>query len=57
MKIYKWDDSLLNYKQLGETITGEAAGHNFGKVALSADGKTLAIGGKYNIQMAHIMAM
>jgi len=48
VKIYKWDDGLLNYKQLGETITGEEGGDNFSEVSLSSDGKTLAIGGRYN---------
>mmetsp|Transcript_2280 Transcript_2280/g.4349 ORF Transcript_2280/g.4349 Transcript_2280/m.4349 type:complete len:325 (+) Transcript_2280:88-1062(+) len=48
VKIYKWDDGLLNYKQLGETIDGEAAGDNFSEVSLSSNGKTLAFGGECN---------
>jgi hypothetical protein len=37
------------WKQLGQNITGEADGDNFGgSVSLSEDGKTLAIGAKVN---------
>jgi len=49
VKIYGWDEAALDYKQLGQTINGEAAHDNLGlSVALSSDGKTLAIGAPNN---------
>ena len=49
VKIYKWDEGSSNYEPLGGTIIGDATGDNFGhSVAISIDGKTLAIGGRFN---------
>jgi len=45
VKVYGWDEAALEYKQLGQSINGEASHDRFGtSVSLSADGKTLAIG-------------
>ena len=48
VKVYWWDEAALNYKQLGDSITGETAGDRFGTVTVSAgtDGKVLAVGTK-----------
>jgi len=44
--VYRWDETVLNYEQLGSHIYGEAAGDQFGlSVALSSNGTTLAVGG------------
>eukprot|EP00581_Thalassiosira_minuscula_P016967 CAMPEP_0183713310 /NCGR_PEP_ID=MMETSP0737-20130205/8184_1 /TAXON_ID=385413 /ORGANISM="Thalassiosira miniscula, Strain CCMP1093" /LENGTH=891 /DNA_ID=CAMNT_0025942077 /DNA_START=44 /DNA_END=2719 /DNA_ORIENTATION=+ len=49
VNIYGWDDTLSAYTKLGETIRGDAVGDSSGKaVALSKDGKTLAIGAPWN---------
>eukprot|EP00978_Attheya_sp_CCMP212_P038522 scaffold191813_cov45-Attheya_sp.AAC.1 len=49
VRVYVWDNGAVNYKQRGRDIDGEAAGDQAGlSVALSADGKTLAIGAPYN---------
>jgi len=45
-KIYRWDQTLSDYRQIGETITGKDAYDYFGwSVSLSADASTLAIAG------------
>jgi len=45
VRIYHWDEATFNYEKLAQDIVGDAAGDNFGvAVALSADGKTVAIG-------------
>jgi len=47
--VYFWDEGSTNYEPLGEPIIGKAAGDMFGvSVALSEDGKTLAIGARGN---------
>ena len=43
------DDFGSSWKQLGQDITGDANGDQFGvSISLSDDGKTLAIGAEYN---------
>jgi hypothetical protein len=45
VRIYKWNQNLLSWNQLGLDIDGEAANDNSGSsVSLSADGLTVAIG-------------
>ena len=49
VKVLKWDESSSHYKQLGDPILGEGDKHNFGySLALSSDGKTLVIGGRWS---------
>ena len=43
-----WDRTLIAWQQLGLDIDGEAAGDHSGRVALSADGQTVAIGASGN---------
>ncbi|KAL3823266.1 hypothetical protein ACHAXA_003414 [Cyclostephanos tholiformis] len=43
------DVGTATWEQIGQNITGEANGDEFGwSVSISNDGKTIAIGGKYN---------
>jgi len=52
--LYRWEESSSNYEQLGEAINGSAPGDKIGtssygsSLALSLDGKTLAIGSRYH---------
>jgi len=45
-RVYRWESS--QWSQLGGDIDGEAAGDSSGRVSLSADGNTVAIGADYN---------
>jgi len=52
VRIYKWNASMGKWKQFGSNLVGDAAGDLFGwSVALSNDGKTVAIGGAGHVQM------
>eukprot|EP00580_Thalassiosira_gravida_P019286 CAMPEP_0201663480 /NCGR_PEP_ID=MMETSP0494-20130426/5262_1 /ASSEMBLY_ACC=CAM_ASM_000839 /TAXON_ID=420259 /ORGANISM="Thalassiosira gravida, Strain GMp14c1" /LENGTH=837 /DNA_ID=CAMNT_0048142083 /DNA_START=198 /DNA_END=2711 /DNA_ORIENTATION=- len=45
VKMFRWDKATLNFKQLGQSLYGKAAGDHFGiSLALSLDGNALAIG-------------
>ena len=57
VKVYKWDDGLLNYKQLGGTITGEAAGDIFQKCLSRQMVRLWPSEEDTMMQMAHILAM
>ncbi|GFH52428.1 hypothetical protein CTEN210_08904 [Chaetoceros tenuissimus] len=50
VRIYQFDnDSTPSWEQLGQDIDGEAAGDRSGySVSLSSDGRTVAIGARYN---------
>mmetsp|Transcript_41790 Transcript_41790/g.76367 ORF Transcript_41790/g.76367 Transcript_41790/m.76367 type:complete len:168 (+) Transcript_41790:813-1316(+) len=48
VKVYGWDEAALDYKQLGQSISGELFEKLGETVALSGDGKTLAIGAMDN---------
>ena len=49
VRIYEWDDTKKSWDQLGLDIDGEAANDYSGNsVALSSDGKTVAIGAIFN---------
>ena len=49
VRIYKWNETENNWKQLGIDIDGEVAGDNSGKcIALSSDGLIVAIGSVFN---------
>jgi len=52
---YRWDEADLNYKQLGQSIYGQAANDYLGwSLSLSGDGKILAIGAPGNDVDANI---
>jgi len=49
VRIYKWNETENNWKQLGIDIYGEVAGDNSGNcIALSSDGLIVAIGSVFN---------
>jgi hypothetical protein len=49
VRVYAWDSTSAKYTQRGSDIDGEAAYDGSGNaVSLSADGKVLAIGARYN---------
>jgi len=49
VRVYEYDETILEWTQLGQDIDGEAEGDYSGRsVSLSSDGKTVAIGAPYN---------
>mmetsp|Transcript_34141 Transcript_34141/g.62869 ORF Transcript_34141/g.62869 Transcript_34141/m.62869 type:complete len:797 (+) Transcript_34141:240-2630(+) len=49
VNVYEWDESTSEYVQLGQSLSGDAPGDEFGRsVALSLDGSTLAVGAQLN---------
>ena len=45
VKVYEYDDDAMSWNQMGSSINGEDMNDSSGNsVALSSDGKTLAIG-------------
>lgn len=49
VKVYDWNPNANSWQQAGRSISGEAASDEFGRaIALSADGRRLAIGAPYN---------
>jgi len=49
VQISKWDGSTQEWQQIGSTISGNLESDFFGhRVALSADGNTVAVGAPYN---------
>jgi hypothetical protein len=49
VRIFQWTESASTWTQVGADIDGEASGDNSGSsVSLSSDGKTVAIGARYN---------
>jgi hypothetical protein len=48
VRVYAWNSTSAQYTQRGSDIDGEAADDGSGSVSLSADGKVLAIGARYN---------
>eukprot|EP00581_Thalassiosira_minuscula_P018933 CAMPEP_0183721078 /NCGR_PEP_ID=MMETSP0737-20130205/13492_1 /TAXON_ID=385413 /ORGANISM="Thalassiosira miniscula, Strain CCMP1093" /LENGTH=828 /DNA_ID=CAMNT_0025951047 /DNA_START=265 /DNA_END=2751 /DNA_ORIENTATION=- len=56
VKVYRTDDNWLGerWKQLGQVITGEAAGDNFGfSISVAADGRTVAVGSPWDDTNGH----
>ncbi len=49
VRVYEFNDSTLNWEQIGQDIDGEAAGDNSGySVSLSSEGTIVAVGAPYN---------
>ena len=49
VKNFQWDDSRVDWKQLGQTLEGDELGDQYGQsVSLSHDGTTVAIGASSN---------
>jgi hypothetical protein len=49
VRVYKWEDDISTWSQLGDDIDGEASCDFAGKsVSLSSDGTTVAIGAPFN---------
>jgi hypothetical protein len=49
VRVFAYNSTSQNWEQIGSDIYGEAAGDNFGwSVAMTADGKTIAVGAPYN---------
>eukprot|EP00581_Thalassiosira_minuscula_P034010 CAMPEP_0184476074 /NCGR_PEP_ID=MMETSP0740-20130409/146901_1 /TAXON_ID=385413 /ORGANISM="Thalassiosira miniscula, Strain CCMP1093" /LENGTH=216 /DNA_ID=CAMNT_0026853629 /DNA_START=70 /DNA_END=720 /DNA_ORIENTATION=+ len=56
VKVYRIDDTWMGerWKQLGQVITGEAAGDNFGfSISVAADGRTVAVGSPWDDTNGH----
>jgi len=49
VRVMDWDEKIASWKQVGQTLLGEADGETFGfSIALSSDGQRLAVGGPGN---------
>merc|ERR1712070_919844 len=54
VRVYEYDETILEWTQLGQDIDGEAEVDRSGRsVSLSSDGKTVAIGAPYNDGNGH----
>jgi len=49
VRVYTYDESSYQWKQMGSDIDGEAKGDQFGySLSMSEDGNTIAVGAKFN---------
>ena len=64
-RVYKWVDSLKDWKKMGQDIDGEAGDYSGWSVSLSSDGQVVAIGAPNNddaadnaghVRVYHLMA-
>ena len=49
VSVYAWDEATLSWQQLGQAISGETAGDNFGfSLSISPDGRSLVASSPYS---------